>query len=153
EQYKTTRQSLSLATLFADLTKLKQQPEMAWLRDIDSQSLQQALRDLDLAYQHFFRRVKQRAREKGFPKFKSKHRDAPRFRIPQRVTLTESHVLVPKIGAIRAVIHRPLEGTIKSATFKQEPDGFWYVAFVAEQQLPLHKARPVRTHVGVDVGL
>jgi putative transposase len=39
---------------------------------MDSQSLQQALRDLDSAYQHFFRRVKRGERHKGFPRFKSR---------------------------------------------------------------------------------
>src|SRR6185503_14075869 len=58
EHFKTTGQQLSLATLFAELTQIKQQPETAWLPTIDSQALQQALRDLDQAYQHFFRRVK-----------------------------------------------------------------------------------------------
>ena len=153
EHFKTTGQHLSLTTLFAELTRIKQQPETAWLRTIDSQALQQALRDLDQAYQHFFRRVKQKARRKGFPKFKSKHHDTPRFRIPQRVTLSGRLVQVPKIGAIKAVIHRPLDGTTKSATFTQEPDGAWYISFVVEQQVPVSPPRAVRTHVGVDLGL
>lgn len=151
--YKTSGQSLALATLFADLTRLKQQPETAWLRGIDSQALQQALRDLDQAYANFFRRVKQGARKVGFPKLKSKHRDTPRFRIPQRVTLDESFVHVPKIGNVRAIIHRPLDGTIKSATFKQESAGAWYVTFVVEQPAAERQPRPVHTHIGVDVGL
>jgi len=133
KHFKTTGQHLSLATLFAELTQIKQLPQTAWLRTIDSQALQQALRDLDQAYQHFFRRVKQKARRKGFPKFKSKHHDTPRFRIPQRVTLSGRQIQVPKIGAIKAVIHRPLDGTTKSATFTQEPSGAWYISFVVEQ--------------------
>jgi putative transposase len=135
------------------LVTLKQQPATAWLAQIDSQALQQALRDLDQAYRNFFRRVKQGAKKKGFPTFKSKHRDTPRFRIPQRVTLDGSFVQAPKIGAVRAIVHRPLEGLIKSATFKQELDRSWYVAFVVEQQAPERQPRPVRTHVGLDVGL
>jgi putative transposase len=153
EHYQATGQSLPYNLLAGDLTKLKQQPETAWLRDMDSQALQQALRDLDQAYTNFLRRVKQGAKHVGFPRFKSKHRDTPRFRIPQRVTLDGSFVQVPKIGKVRAIIHRPLDGTIKSATFKQEPDGSWYVAFVVEQQIVHHQPRPVRTHVGVDLGL
>jgi putative transposase len=153
DHYKTTGKTLPLATLFAELTRLKRQPETAWLRGMDSQALQQALRDLDQAYATFFRHVKQGVRMVGFPKFKSKHRDTPRFRIPQRVTLTGSFVHVPKIGKVRAIIHRPLEGLTKSASFKQEPDGSWYVALVVEQQAPAYQPRPVRTHVGIDVGL
>jgi putative transposase len=151
--YKASGQSLSLTTLCAELVKLKQQPETDWLNQIDSQSLQQALRDLDQAYAHFFRRVKQRAKKPGFPKFKSRHRDTPRFRIPQRVTLAGTFVQVPKIGQVRAIVHRPLEGTTKSAGFVQEPDGAWYVTFVVEQHVPAAQPRPIRAHVGIDVGL
>jgi putative transposase len=46
-----------------------------------------------------------------------------------------------------------VERTTKSATFKQEPDGHWYVAFVVEQSVPQRSERPIRTHVGVDLGL
>src|SRR5262245_33693307 len=36
---------------------------------------------------------------------------------------------------------------------KQEPDGHWYVCFVVEQTAPDREERPVKTHVGVDLGL
>jgi len=132
---------------------MKQQPDMAWLRDMDSQSLQQALRDLSSAYQHFFRRVGKGEKKQGFPKFKSRKTDTPRFRIPQRVTLDGSFVSVPKIGLVRVVLHRPLEGVTKGATFKQEACGHWYISLVVEQQLAPKVDRLVQTHVGIDVGL
>jgi putative transposase len=147
QHYAQTKKSLPLAMLYAELRDLKQQPQMAWLRAMDSQALQQTLRDLDKAFQAFF------AKRSGLPKFKSKKTDAPRFRIPQRVTLEGSFVRVPKIGLIRARLHRPVAGTTKSATFKQAPDGHWYVAFVVEQAAPDREERPVQTHVGVDLGL
>jgi putative transposase len=67
--YQQTGATLGFAALSAELTRLKQQPETAWLREMDSQSLQQALRDLDSAYQQFFRRVKRGEKRKGFPRF------------------------------------------------------------------------------------
>ena len=151
--YRQTGTTLSYHDLAGELTQLKQQPETAWLREMDSQSLQQALRDLDSAYQHFFRRVKRGEKHKGFPRFKSRKRDTPRFRIPQRVVLHAEAVGVPKIGRIRAVVHRPLEGVTKGATFKREPNGHWFVSIVTEQQAAPRTERPVQTHVGVDVGL
>src|SRR5436305_12695471 len=36
------------------LTELKKQPETAWLTEVNSQPLQQALKDLDRAYENFF---------------------------------------------------------------------------------------------------
>src|SRR5438105_4622736 len=57
---------LSFVQLCAELTALKDQPETAWLKEIDSQLLQQALRDLEQAFQNFFTH---RAR---YPRFKGK---------------------------------------------------------------------------------
>ncbi|MBX0331115.1 transposase [Oscillochloris sp. ZM17-4] len=151
--YQQTGGTLGFAALSAELTALKQQPGTAWLREMDSQSLQQALRDLDSAYQHFFRRIKRGEKRKGFPRFKSRKTDTPRFRIPQRVELHAESVSVPKIGMIRAVVHRPLEGVTKGATFKREPSGHWFVSLVTEQQAAPRTERPVQTHVGIDVGL
>src|SRR5262249_8264443 len=93
------------------------------------------------------------AKRAHFPKFKTKKTDPLRFRIPQRVTIDGPFVRVPKIGLVPARIHRPAEGITKSATFKQEPDGHWYVCFVVEQLAPARTERPVTSHVGVDLGL
>jgi putative transposase len=151
--YQQTGETLSYHDLAAELTRIKQEPATAWLREMDSQALQQALRDLESAYQQFFRRLKRGEKKKGFPKYKSRKTDTLRFRIPQRVSLTGNAVSVPKIGLIRAVVHRPLEGVTKGATFKREPDGQWYVCLVTEQQAAPRRERPVHTHIGVDMGL
>ena len=98
--------------------------------------LPQALRDLEYSFQAFFRRVRNREPKKGFPKFKSKKTDMLRFRLPQEVRIDGSFVYVPKIGPVRAIIHRPIVGVTKSATFKQLPDGHWYVCVVVEQLVP-----------------
>lgn len=45
---------IRFAQLCAELTALKDQPDTAWLKDIDSQLLQQALRDLEQAFTNFF---------------------------------------------------------------------------------------------------
>ena len=147
DHYRETGTGLSYHDLAAALTVLKQQPETAWLRTVDSQLLQQVLRDLDRAFVNFF---EQRARD---PTRKRRKTDPLRFRIPQRVTIAGEFVRVPKIGLIRVRLHRPIEGTMKSATFKQEPDGHWYVCLVVEQQRPPRSDRPVESHVGIDMGL
>jgi putative transposase len=99
------------------------------------------------------RRARQGDKKKGFPKFKSKKTDTPRFRIPQRVVLHDGVVSVPKIGLIKAIVHRPLQGVTKSATFKREACGHWYISLVVEQQIVPTVERPVQTHIGIDVGL
>jgi putative transposase len=53
--YQETGQGLSYQDCARDLTRLKKEPEYAWLKEADSQALQQSLRDLDTAYQNFFK--------------------------------------------------------------------------------------------------
>ncbi|HUY70742.1 MAG TPA: transposase [Gaiellaceae bacterium] len=116
------------AQLSAELTALKQAPGTAWLAEIDSQLLQQALADLSRAYTNFFGH---RAR---FPRFESRKRDQARFRIPQRVVLRDGRLYCPKLGWIRVRQSQPIGPgeTVKSATFKQTATGHWQVTLVAE---------------------
>jgi putative transposase len=147
--YKATGQNLTLTELCTELALLKQQPEMAWLRELNAQLLQQAIRDLDRAFRAFF------AHRSGLPKFKCKKREWASFRIPQRITLVGDRLLVPKVGSVRLVLHRPLKGIPKSATFKQDATGAWYVTLVVHFRLPdapLPAPNPSRT-IGVDLGL
>lgn len=145
--YAETKQTLPTRELEAELVQLKRQPETAWLREVDSQLLQQALRDLDMAFKAFF------AKRAKFPRFKSRKQDKARFRIPQRVVLEGANVRIPKIGLVRVRLHRPVVGVSKSATFVQEADGHWYVAFVVEQEIVDRTDRPVDRAIGLDMGL
>ncbi len=147
--YKATGKSLSVTELCAEVAHLKRQPETEWLRGVDSQSLQQAIRDLDKAFGAFF------ARRAKFPRFRSKKRETPTFRIPQRVALVGDRLSIPKVGPVRLVLHRPLNGVVKSATFKQDATGAWYVTLVVHFELsdtPLPPPAAERV-VGLDVGL
>src|SRR5271167_324518 len=66
-----------------ELVPLKKEEGTAWLKDIHSQVLQQALKNLDFAFQNFFQNVKT-GKKPGFPRFKCKGiRDS--FRYPQGV--------------------------------------------------------------------
>jgi putative transposase len=67
--------------------------------------------------------------------------------------LIDAFVSVPKIGMIKVIVHRPPHGITKSATFKREACGHWYISLVTEQQLAPKVDRSVETHVGIDVGL
>jgi putative transposase len=142
-------ESISAKQLSAELTALKEQPETAWLKDVDSQALQQVLRDLDRAFRNFFER------RAGFPKFKSRKRCRPAFRIPQRVTIMDGKIYVPKIGWVRIRQSQDVDGTTRSATFKQDACGHWYVTLVVNFDLPdvaLPAPDPDRV-VGLDAGL
>src|SRR5215831_141059 len=112
--YKETGKTLPAGVLSARLTALKNEPETAWLKEMDSQALQQTLADLRQAFVNFF---EHRA---CYPRFKSKKRDRARFRIPQRVKVAGASLQVPKIGRVRLRLSRPIVGTTRSATFKRD---------------------------------
>lgn len=140
--------TIKLKLLLRELTALKRKPETAWLREVDSQLLQQALFDLRRAYRNFFER------RTGYPRFKSRKTDQQRFRIPQRVRVSGSKVYVPKIGWVRARVSRPVPAGLKSATFKRDSTGKWFVALVGEFEAPDPSPPPRNaTIVGIDLGL
>jgi putative transposase len=147
--YQATGKSLTVAQLCAELTVLKRQPQTAWLRECNAQSLQQAIRDLDRAFGAFF------AKRSRFPRFRSKKRDRPSFRLPAEVRVEGDRLYVPKLGLVRLVMHRPLEGVVKSATFRQDATGAWYVSLVTHVELPDLTPPPPAPErvVGVDLGL
>ncbi|PZA08322.1 RNA-guided endonuclease TnpB family protein [Meiothermus sp. Pnk-1] len=149
EAYAATGKGLTYNQQAAELTALKKRPEMAWLKEADSQMLQQALKDLDNAFKAFFER------RAGFPQFKSKKRDRPSFRIPQRVRVEEGKVYLPKVGWVKIRQSQPIDCAIKGATFKRDTQGHWYVTLTAEftmPDIPLPPANPERV-VGIDLGL
>ncbi|MCI0708831.1 MAG: transposase [Chloroflexi bacterium] len=110
---------------------LKQQDETAWLKDIHSQVLQDAVLDLDDAFARFF------SKQNGYPKFKKKNSTYQSFSYPQGINVNGNHVWLPKIGWVKfRRSHKPkryreIEGTIKRATVKYKASG-WYVSLNCE---------------------
>ena len=129
-----------------ELTTLKQDAATKWLREMDSQALQESLRDLDRSFVNFFER---RAR---FPKFKKKRKQRDAFRIPQRVKIDGERVYCPKVGWIRLRLSQPVTVPTKSATFKRDACGDWFVTLIAEHEVDAQIALPINP-VGIDLGL
>jgi putative transposase len=146
--YAEHAKAISARELSLELTALKSKPQTLWLKEADSQMLQQALKDVDRAFRNFFQK---RSR---FPRFRSKKAGHFTFRIPQRVRIEDGRVYVPKIGWVRIRQSRELEGTTKSATFKRDGTGLWYVALSTEFEIPDVEPPPAPANpVGVDLGL
>jgi putative transposase len=139
--------SISAKELSSELTAIKGEPDTHWLKEADSQMLQQALKDLNRAFDAFFEK---RSR---FPRFRSKKAGHFTFRIPQRVKLKEGNVYVPKVGWVRIRQSRALEGSVKSATFKRDACGHWYVALTTEFEMPDVEPHAPVNPIGVDLGL
>ncbi len=136
-----------------ELVFLKKDPELAWLKDIHSQIPQQALADLDRAFQNFFSGLKTKGKIKiGYPRFKCKGvRDS--FRYPQGIKIKDNQVWLPKIGWVRFRKSREIEGIVKQTTISREGEK-WYVSFSSE--IEKEKPEPIldqKNKVGIDLGL
>ena len=77
------------------LKPLKNDGEHAWLYEVSNKTLQITCRDLDSAYQRFFKKTS------GFPKFKSRKRSKPNFPICESLWFSERHATIEKIGKVR----------------------------------------------------
>lgn len=118
------------------LTALKQ--EYPWLQEPDKNALQNALRDLNAAYQNFFRRVKQGG-DPGFPKFKSKKTNMKSYATANTkdiLRIDGSKIHFPKLGWVKAKVSReiPQGHRIISATISQDPTGKYYAALITEHE-------------------
>lgn len=115
-----------------DLKKLlpvaKKSRKYNWLGQYDSIALQQALINLDKAFQNFFD-LKVPAK---FPKFKRKHGEQKSYHCVG-VSVVENGIKIPKLkNPIRAVIHRPIEGEVKSITLSKTFTGKYYASILVE---------------------
>jgi len=123
ELYKVENKSLTYNQCSNDLTNLKK--EFEWLKEVDSVSLQQTLKDLDQAYQNFFRRVKQGGTP-GFPKFKSKKNSKQSYRSQFNKTsaggnirIINNRILLPKLNWVKFKNSKQFDGQIKSVTISK----------------------------------
>jgi len=134
------------------LTREKQRnPE---LKTVHAHVLQDVLRRLKKAMDNFFRRVREGAKKKGYPRFKKKGRYNS-FTYPESgFKLEGSRLKLSKIaGIIRTFVHRPIEGKVKTCTIKRDGTGAWFVIFVTEQETPDRiRVEPVKV-IGVDLGI
>lgn len=152
ELYKNEQKSLTYNQCANDLKNLKMQYD--WLKEVDSISLQQSLRDLDKAYQNFFRRVKQGKKEVGFPKFKSKKNPKKSYRtqnVNNNISIKENKIKIPKLGLIKYINSRNFEGEIKSATISKTSTDKYFISVLVEEQI---QELPYNNNIiGFDLGI
>ena len=142
--------NLSNGELSYALTHLKKLEEYSWLNEVNAQTLQATLRDLDKAFTNFFQ-----GRAK-FPKFKSKKTYKFTFKVPQFVKLEDNRLYFLKFKeGIKVKQHREIIGTIKNATIKLNPSGKYYVSLIVEydNQIPAKPKVEYSSAVGVDLGI
>jgi putative transposase len=135
-------------------------PELA---QVNAQVLQNVVKRVDLAFHAFFRGGKT-GEQIGYPRFKSRSRYhsltfpqyAPSGKHGSFSLVHEGNhkgkLILSKIGHVKMVMHRPIQGTPKTAIVKRSPTGKWFVSICCEQVEPITLA-PSEEQVGIDVGL
>ena len=146
EQYRLTGKSDNYYAQANTLTTLKKQEETSWLKEVNSQTLQFAIRSLETAYANFFKKLAK------LPKFKSKH-SKNSFTVPQFASVAGDRLFIPKFNeGIKCRVHREIKGKIGKVTITKTPSGKYFVSVFTEEEYitPLKKTGK---SVGVDMGL
>jgi len=153
--YKKFGKNISKFELIKHATKLKKRDKTLWLKDIDSQAIQQSISNMDIAYKNFFRRVKQGGAV-GFPKFKSKHHSRQSFQYPQRVKLNDdkNKIFLPKVGWIKCKgFRKEFVGKIKTVTVSVEAYQYHASILIDIDNTSMPKTYHNNQIVGLDVGV
>lgn len=145
--YASKQVNLSRYDLQRQLKDLKNECE--WLKEVNSQSLQVALMNLDAAYLRFFKG------QNSFPTFKKKSNGGS-FNIPQNVFLEDGKLVIPKFKkGIDIVLHRPIKGEIRQATISRTPTGKYFVSILCETGEVIKPKKNIKekTTIGIDLGI
>lgn len=141
------RHNFSPFDLIKQIPDLKKECE--WLKEVNSQSLQQSIQNMDIAFKKFFKGA-------GFPKYKSKHKGKQSFSIPQNVIVENNLLIIPKFKeGINIVLHREIKGIIKSATISVTPTGKYFVSILVDNNFenPIKSPITENTTIGIDLGI
>ncbi len=146
--FKQERKSTNAIEQHRLLNSLKT-TEFPWMYEVSKCAPQEALRDLDSAFQNFFRGIKQ-GQQVGFPSFKHKG-DRDSFRLTGTIKVQGKKVQLPRLGILNLKEVSKLKGNILSATIAREADR-WYVSFTVEYEIA--DPEPILgEQIGIDVGL
>jgi putative transposase len=120
---------------------------------------------IDLAFQAFFRRCQSErtksertnaSEEPGYPRFRGTGRydsiTFPQVPVGCRLEAEDQRVRIANVGLVKVVLHRPLEGTPKTATIRRSSTGKWSVSFSCECAEPMPLPATGQA-IGIDVGL
>ena len=145
--YEELKETFTYVQCANDMKNLK--TELEWLKEVDSTALQSSLRDLDSAYQKFFKE------HSGYPKFKSKktHRYSYKSKCTNgNIQYCDKHIKLPKLGMIKTKNKLMPKGRILNATVSQEPSGKYYVSLCCTDvdTDPLEKTG---CSIGIDLGI
>lgn len=147
EMYEKNKETFSYVQCANDMKKLKS--GLKWLKEVDSTALQSSLKDLDIAYQKFFKE------HTGYPKFKSKktHRYSYKSKyVNGNIQYCNKYIKLPKLSMVKTKNKLMPQGRILNATISQEPSGKYYVSLCCTDVdiKPLDKTD---NSIGIDLGI
>lgn len=151
KNYKENKKSVSVNSLINQLKDLKNNPDYHWLREVNSQSLQSSLRNLDTAYQRFFKKLAK------FPRLKKKDRKQSAI-FPQnnKVDFENGKFFCMKFReGIKTKFHRTFEGRIKTCTISKTKTEKYFVSILVEEQCSevIQKKIETAKTLGIDLGI
>jgi len=145
--YAGSKINLSSFDLMSQLPELKK--ECIWLKEVNSQSLQQSITNMDMAFKKFFKG------QNDFPKFKRKDSRGS-FTVPQNVRIEYGLLKIRKFKeGIKMIFNRRFRGIIKKATISRTPTGKYFVSILVDTRKKLPDKVPIKeeTTIGVDLGI
>lgn len=146
EAWVTNKKSLSYSATSKSLTELKDSRETEWLNEVSSVCLQQSLRNLDSAFNNFFRK------KSAYPSFKTRKNGGSARFMDNAFRIKGDNLFLAKIKTPIVVRwSRQLSSIPSSCTISQNAAGQWFVSFLCEEEI--EKFPPSESKVGVDVGI
>ncbi|MGK7874676.1 MAG: RNA-guided endonuclease InsQ/TnpB family protein [Xenococcaceae cyanobacterium] len=144
QHYRATGKGISALTLKKWLPKLKK--EYTWLKETYSQVLQSSVLGLGRAFINFFEKRAE------FPRFKSKY-GKQSLQYPQNVKLLSGALVFPKLGTIKAKIHRQFPGYLKTVTISKTKTGKYYASLLFDDGTEPPQTKTDGKAIGIDLGL
>ena len=148
ELWENEKKSISINELSRHITDLKRYQEYEWLKNSDSIALQQSIRDLDTAFQRFFKR------QAKYPRCHSKHRKNSYRTINQNGTIAikNGKLRLPKLKTLVKVRQsRFFNGIVKNATISKTPSNKYFVSLLVEEEDAFGTSKS--NEVGIDLGI
>lgn len=145
DQFEQTGKSSTCLVLRRELNSIKR-TDFPWMLEVSKCCPQEALRDLETAYQRFFKGVS------GHPTFKTKKNGAGSFTFSYNIQVSADRIQIPRIGDVRLKEknYLPTNQHILSATVSEKA-GRWFVSVVVREE-----TKAVDNNgsiVGVDLGI
>ncbi len=150
--YEESKISFSYYKCCNDLTQLKK--ELEWIKEVDAHALQSSLKNLDYAFDRFFKKIS------NFPKFKSKKNNRKSYTTKctnilagnPTIRYENNKIKLPKLGWVKVRDKQIPEGRILNATIEQTPSGKYFVSLCCTDVEP-KKIENTGKSVGVDLGI